>query len=127
MEKCACKGSFLERFTQPAVLVLLSREPLHGFSICKKLAECDFFDFNGIDPTGLYRMLKKMEESGLLASEWNTEDVAYAKRVYQITEKGKRCLENWGETLRRYRDSISKLIGAVNESTGGWPFCQEKN
>ena len=68
MKKCACRGSFLERFIQPSILLLLNEEPMHGFSILKKLYKSDVMDYSSIDPTGLYRTLKKMEESGLLVS-----------------------------------------------------------
>jgi hypothetical protein len=39
MKKCACKGVFLDKFIQPAILSLLYNENLHGFSILKKLDE----------------------------------------------------------------------------------------
>lgn len=119
MQKCACKGSFLERFIQPAVLVLLNKEPLHGFSIYKKLIDLSFMDYSGIDPTGLYRTLKKMEEAGILSSDWNTENPAQTKRIYRITEEGKHCLRNWESTLFSYKESIERLAEAVSESLGG--------
>ncbi len=118
MKKCACKGSFLERFIQPSVLMLLNNEPLHGFSIYKKLIDSDILDYSGIDPTGLYRTLKKMEESGVLISEWDTENIAQPKRIYRITEDGKQCLKYWGETLLSYKTSIQRLADAVAESIG---------
>ena len=73
MKKCACRGSFLERFIQPSILLLLNEEPMHGFSILKKLYKSDVMDYSSIDPTGLYRTLKKMEESGLLTSRIETD------------------------------------------------------
>ena len=39
MEKCACKGFFLERFVQPAILMHLAAGSHHGFSLLKKLAD----------------------------------------------------------------------------------------
>ena len=72
MQKCACQGSFLERFIQPSILLLLNRGPMHGFSILKSLYKSDLMDYSSLDPTGLYRMLKKMEESGILSSEQET-------------------------------------------------------
>ena len=62
--KCACKGDFLDRFIQPSILLLLSTESMHGFSIYKRLQDSDIMDYSGIDPTGLYRTLKKMEDAG---------------------------------------------------------------
>lgn len=118
MTKCACKGSFLDRFIQPAILMLLNKESMHGFSIHKTLLESDTMDYSGIDPTGLYRTLKKMEESGLLISQWDTDTTAQARRMYTITEDGKDCLKQWGQTLISYRNSIESLTAALLESIG---------
>ena len=85
MEKCACKGSFLDRLLQPTILMLLYRKPLHGFSILKEMEKSGIMDYSGIDPTGLYRTLKKMEAAGLLASEWDMSD--QPRRIYKITEE----------------------------------------
>jgi DNA-binding PadR family transcriptional regulator len=114
MSRCACQGAFLERFIQPAILLLLTQEPLYGFSVYKKLVDCDYMNYDGIDPTGLYRMLKKMEVAGLLISEWDLENAARAKRIYRITAEGMDCLINWGKTLQNYRESLGRLAEAVN-------------
>lgn len=118
MTKCACKGSFLDRFIQPSILLLLNNENLHGFSICKKLLASDIMDYSGIDPTGLYRTLKKMEESGLLISKWDTDSASQARRIYSITEDGRHCLKLWGQTLNSYRDSLERLANAIIEEIG---------
>ncbi len=116
MSKCACQGSFLDRFIQPYILVLLNKEKLHGFSIYKKLLESKAIDYSGIDPTGLYRTLKKMEENGLLKSEWDMGESAQPKKVYHITKDGKECLKNWKITLDLYKKDIEKLQKFIAES-----------
>ena len=118
MGKCACKGAFLDRFIQPSILMYLSAESLHGFSLLRKLTESDVIDYSGIDPTGLYRTLKKMEESGLLTSEWDLESQAQPRRIYSITDEGKNCLSFWEKTLKEYNKTIGKLSKAVTECVG---------
>lgn len=113
-QKCACKGFFLDRLIQPAVLLFLSREDLHGFSLLKKLAESDFMDREGVDPTGLYRTLRKMEKDGLLTSRWD-HAASPPKRVYVLTGEGRECLANWRATLLRYRGNIDRLTRAIAE------------
>jgi DNA-binding PadR family transcriptional regulator len=110
MKKCACKGMFLDKFIQPAILSLLYIENLHGFSILKKLEEKSIIMRGSIDPTGLYRTLKKMEDSGILTSYWDTENTNYQKRIYQITDDGRDCIFSWKETLQNYRKSLDELI-----------------
>ena len=116
MEKCACNGAFLERFIQPSILMYLSKENLHGFSILKKLNESDIIDYSGIDPAGLYRMLKKMEASGILSSKWDVKNSSQPRRIYSITSEGRNCFSYWEKTLTQYAKSIEKLSKAVSLS-----------
>ena len=118
MKKCACTGAFLERFVQPSVLMYLNTESLHGFSLLKKLRESDVMDYSGIDPTGLYRMLKKMESAGLMTSRWDTERSPQPRKIYSISEEGRYCLSNWKKTLIEYKYAIDKLSNAVSKSIG---------
>ena len=113
MKKCACRGSFLERFIQPSILLLLNEEPMHGFSILKRLYKSDIMDYSSIDPTGLYRTLKKMEEAGLLASRLETENPLQTKRIYEITQEGRVCLVFWKSTLLYYIAKIERLANAI--------------
>ena len=115
MEKCACKGFFLERFVQPAILMHLAAGSHHGFSLLKKLADESYIPGEGtIDPTGLYRTLKKMESAGLLMSKWDTESAAQPRKIYEITDEGRSCLANWDTTLYNYRDSIDELAKSIS-------------
>ena len=115
MEKCACKGFFLERFIQPAILMHLAAGSHHGFSLLKKLADESYIPGEGsIDPTGLYRTLKKMEGAGLLVSKWDTESAAQPRKIYEITDEGRSCLANWETTLYNYRDSIDELAKSIS-------------
>ena len=114
MEKCACKGSFLDKLLKPTILMLLYRNSLHGFSILKEMEKNGMMDYSGIDPTGLYRTLKKMEMTGLLVSKWDINDNTQPRRVYEITQDGKDCLKHWKITLTNYKNSIDNLVEAIS-------------
>jgi PadR family transcriptional regulator PadR len=113
IEKCACKGSFVDRFIQPSVLLLLYGEPMHGFSILKSLYKSDWMDYSTLDPTGLYRTLKKMEKAGLLTSEPDRESFHKGKRIYSLTREGRICLVFWKSTLTDYQERIARLAAAI--------------
>lgn len=89
---------------------------MHGFVLYKRLIESKVIDYSGIDPTGMYRMLKKMEASGLLLSQWDTEDSAHPRKIYSISPDGKDCLKHWKKTLLSYQKQIRSLADAVSES-----------
>lgn len=112
MQKCACQGSFLERFIQPSILLLLNRGPMHGFSILKSLYKSDLMDYSSLDPTGLYRMLKKMEESGILSSELEIENGVGETRIFH--HAGRASLP------RLLEDDAPRLSGKNRASRGGY-------
>jgi PadR family transcriptional regulator PadR len=114
--KCACKGSFLDKLIQPTVLMLLYKEPMHGFSILKEMQTLNTIDYVDMDQSGLYRTLKKLEDAGLLSSEWDTDSGAQARRIYSITSAGRECLANWRGTLINYRNDIDKLANQITET-----------
>lgn len=116
MDKCACKGDFLEKFIQPSILTLLVQENLHGFLILKRLNESRIMDYSSIDPAGLYRTLKKMEGNGLLDANWVADAAGKQIKVYAITAEGKHCLANWLKTLNEYQADIDRLAQAVAQS-----------
>jgi DNA-binding PadR family transcriptional regulator len=68
-----------------AVLFALTRGPLHGYKMMKRIEE---LTLGTITPTagGLYPALKELEEKGIIKGEWKTKE---RKKVYQITDKGK--------------------------------------
>lgn len=114
MEKCACKGFFLERFIQPAILMHLAAGSHHGFSLLKKLLTKVISPAKApLTPPGLPHF-KKMEGAGLLVSKWDTESAAQPRKIYEITDDGRSCLANWETTLYNYRDSIDELAKSIS-------------
>lgn len=111
--KCACRGSFLDKFLQPALLVVLSRGNSHGFQMINDLEKSGMVSGDSLDPAGLYRTLKRMEAGGLVTSRWDTESGSKPKRVYSITDEGRHCLGIWDETLKEYRDNIDAILGGI--------------
>ena len=46
------------------------QKPMHGYIIVQKAAGSPMFGGKKPDATGIYRALKRMEESGLVTSAW---------------------------------------------------------
>ena len=61
------------------------------------------------DPTGIYRILKQMENNGLITSAWDTSESGPAKRCYELTDEGRACLRRWIDSLACYKASIEEL------------------
>ena len=69
----------VERFVEPCLLLLLRERPMHGYELlehCPELAAGE----RGVDLGNLYRILRGLENEGIVASEWQA-DVPGPRRV----------------------------------------------
>lgn len=109
----SCNGVYLDRLLQPAILIELSKAPAHGFLLMQKMKEDGLID-DSLDPTGFYRRLKKMEQDHCLTS---VEDYSGGKprRVYSITDFGKRTLLAWKKTLIHYDQHIRLILRQIQD------------
>lgn len=112
-EKCACKGDFLDKFVQPALLISLARGERYGFQLVTELEHSGMVAGDRLDPAGLYRTLKRMEGAGLVTSRWDVESANKPRRVYAITHRGRGCLESWRDTLLDYQRRISQILAEI--------------
>lgn len=104
------------------VLKLLSNGPLHGYGIMKKLRDTLGF---APSPGHIYMLLRRLEKEGLVCVE--TPAVSGRRiRVYRLTDKGKRFLEDnrvlvdlaeqYVERLRKAKDiGLHKVLKVVRD------------
>jgi poly-beta-hydroxybutyrate-responsive repressor len=107
----------VERFVEPALLLLLSERPLHGYDLLDELPRLTGDD-RGIDLGNLYRVLRALEEEGLVRSEWHSEIPGPAKRVYELTDSGRELLGSWAEALARTRDELDGFLARYATGEG---------
>ncbi len=116
---CPCKGKNLDKMLQPGILMSVYHQDKYGYMIIRELSENPMFQGAEPDKTGVYRYLKRMEGSGMLVSEWHTEEGNDTPRkMYSITKKGRECLLNWKITLRTYAASIEMLVDQIGQTIG---------
>lgn len=116
LDECPCSGTTLAKFVQPAIMTILAGGALHGYRIVERAAKSPLFGGSRPDPTGVYRVLRIMEERGLVVSAWDTSGSGPAKRSYQLTNQGRECLRRWIDTLDGHRRAIGKLLGAARRA-----------
>ena len=68
-----------------------------------------------VDMGNLYRVLRALEEDGLVASEWQAEAPGPAKRTYELTNAGRRLLDEWATALGRSREQIDLFLERYRE------------
>jgi PadR family transcriptional regulator, regulatory protein PadR len=106
----------VERFGEPALLLLLRGAPAHGYDLIDRLPE--LLPDERIDMGNLYRVLRTLEEDGIVRSEWDEDAAGPAKRIYELTDDGRALLDEWAEALRGAAETIDAFL-AHYEAKGG--------
>ncbi|HOW68551.1 MAG TPA: helix-turn-helix transcriptional regulator [Candidatus Paceibacterota bacterium] len=110
IEQCPCSGRNLDKLLHAAILILLLDESLHGYELLHRLAELKMFQERPPDPTGVYRLIRRMEKDGLVRATTESSMAGPAKRSIQLTAAGRRCLRRWQETLKDFQAAIGELL-----------------
>jgi poly-beta-hydroxybutyrate-responsive repressor len=98
----------LERFSEPAVLLLLRDAPAHGYELLERLPA--LMPGERIDMGNLYRILRSLEREGLVSSAWDELSPGPAKRIYAITESGRRVLDLWVAAFKKAQQQIAAFV-----------------
>jgi PadR family transcriptional regulator PadR len=98
----------VERFTEPAILLVLRQGPKHGYELLERLPEVSSEDGH-IDLGNLYRLLRALEVEGLVSSEWQAES-GPARRVYRLTASGAHLLDGWASSLVEVRSTVDRFL-----------------
>ena len=106
----------VESFGEPALLLLLEEGPAHGYELLDRLPE--LLSNERIDMGNLYRVLRSLEEDGIVRSDWDADAPGPAKRIYELTDDGRALLHTWAEALRGAAETIEAFL-ARYEAKGG--------
>ncbi len=107
------RGGRIERFQIPALLLLLRERQAHGYDLLDRLPELTGDD--RVDVGNLYRVLRALEEQGLVRSEWDESLPGPAKRTYELTDAGTEALDHWASSLASTRGRIDTFLQRYEE------------
>lgn len=102
----------IERFAEPAVLLLLRERPVHGYELLEQLPE---LTGERVDMGNLYRFLRVLEAEGIVSSEWDGEAAGPSKRVYRLTDEGRALLDQWASALKDSQTRIARFLARHRE------------
>lgn len=105
-------GPGLRGLLEPAVLAALGTHPAHGYDLRDSL-EALTAGAVAIDPGGLYRLLRRLEEDGLVSSAWESGDHGPQRRTYRLTDDGREVLRCWVTRLEARRRAIDAIVAAA--------------
>ena len=102
-------GEALKGHLDLLLLAVLEGGPAHGYRIIETLRSRSGGTFDLPEGT-IYPALHRLEEDGLLASEW-FEDHGRRKRIYHLTSSGKQALVTRQEEWRRFARAVDATVG----------------
>jgi PadR family transcriptional regulator PadR len=99
----------LYRFLEPLVLLVLQKKGgSYGYELAGELEQCALTD-SAIERAALYRTLRQLERNGNVTSQWAING-GPARRVYKLTGRGKRHLEEWVSVLDHVARSMTRFV-----------------
>ena len=85
-----------------AVLGLINEEPVHAYLLIEKMKVRGYENWAGLSVASVYRILIQMEKKGLVKSNLLNEGQGPAKKVFQLTPKGRISLRETVEYQLRW-------------------------
>jgi DNA-binding PadR family transcriptional regulator len=106
----------IERFGEPALLLLVSAGPTHGYELLEALPE--LIGDERVDVGNVYRTLRAFEDEGLVVSEWQADLPGPTKRTYTLTSAGRAVLDAWLDSLGALRDGLTTFLDNARTKGG---------
>ena len=93
------------------VLKVVALGPLHGYGIAHRLQQLSN-DVVQVQQGTLYPALHRLENRGLLASEWKMSDTGREAKFYKLTRKGRLAMDSEEASWRRLSDAVGLILAA---------------
>ena len=101
----------MERFGEAALLVLLAERPTHGYELLERLPP--LIGEDRVDVGNLYRVLRALEDEGIVVSEWSADLPGPAKRTYTLTDDGRSLLDAWRAALDELDEDLQRFTAST--------------
>lgn len=91
-------------YLRPCLLLLLAEGTSHGYELLDQITA---LGLDRVDPGGLYRCLRAMDEEGLVRSAWEPSTAGPARRTYELTDEGREWLHVVAGSLAEVTRSLT--------------------
>lgn len=95
------------------VLRTLTWGPRHGYAAARWIRETSD-DVILVEDRALYLALHRLEEAGLIESEWGLSENNRRARYYQLTAAGRRQLQSKAANWTRYVEAVFRILQAAD-------------
>jgi len=91
------------------ILQSLRQGPQHGYEVSRWVHERTD-GVLGVEDAALYQALHRLEDKGLVESEWGLSENNRRAKYYQLTNEGRRQLRVEVSVWKRYAEAVFKAI-----------------
>src|ERR687898_2577382 len=91
------------------ILTIVSSAPQHGYAIAQRLQQTSR-DVIQVRQGSLYPALHRLENRGLLATQWRQSETGRDAKYYSLTKKGRAELERERARWRQFTRAINIVL-----------------
>jgi PadR family transcriptional regulator, regulatory protein PadR len=106
------KSDLLQGTLDMLILKAVEQETVHGFGISVKLRRMSK-DVLQVEQGSLYPALYRLEEQGLIRSEWGVSENNRKARFYSLTTAGRRHLRQEAANWERVSMAVNLVLGTT--------------
>ena len=96
------------------VLKVLGTRANHGYGIASRIHQLSEEALR-VEEGSLYPALYRMEEQGLIESEWGGTENNRRAKFYRLTRKGRSAAQSELESWLRLSGGVTRVLRAVNQ------------
>ena len=115
MPNAAAEPMLLQGTLDLLVLRTLAWGPRHGYAVARWIRDTSE-DVILVEDRALYLALHRLEENGLIESEWGLSENNRRAKYYQLTRAGRQQLRAKASMWSRYAAAVTKVLAADRAS-----------
>ena len=108
------RTELLQGTLQLLILRSLTTAPNHGYGITSRIHQFSN-DVLKIEEGSLYPALYRLEEQGLIESEWQVTENNRKAKVYRLTRKGRAAADTELDSWRRLSKAVGRVLRAIEQ------------
>jgi len=103
------KSDLLQGTLDLLILKTLAERPMHGWGISLKIQAVSQ-EVLQVNQGSLYPALHRLEQQGLIASEWGNSENNRQAKFYELTKRGKKQLADETANWERLAQAVARVL-----------------
>jgi PadR family transcriptional regulator, regulatory protein PadR len=107
----AQKSDLLQGTLDLLILKTLAERPMHGWGISLKIQAISQ-EVLQVNQGSLYPALHRLEQQGLIASEWGNSENNRQAKFYELTKRGRKQLAEETANWERLAQAVARVLAS---------------